>query len=567
MTMSESRARDLLVAILIVLVNMALNTLMGYASNITELFIATNLSMIVVFIAGLLVGLLSNMLALFAEFLTILLIHLLKLGILLNILNITYMLIPFIIGASFTSSLFRKLKVPSLSIKLDLSKFSDFLMISGLSLITIYVITLIPNSRGLLLSELSRPTMDSYIVVAGLLLNSLLISSCIGVVKTKVIALRYAVSVLITMFSWITVPLALIVSQLSLNVSEDYIVLGRMIRRLGGRGRFIPLFNDFIKVPLTSLVNKHMVIVGMSGSGKSYLAKNIVKQLSRRMSVLIIDPHGEYVDLARDLGGRVLTPYDNSINPLELLGKPKNVRAEEVSDMIRRAFKLGNLQKHALYNLILNTYEKSGNSIPTFKDVYEVLTHLLEIGSSNKEGYFSKDVLHSLLPYIDLLKESYLTSTTLRVDELFNGISVVNLSTTDSEFLRSIYVETILHVVDAYVRRFGRQLFIVVDEAHRFLGGRTAPLLSKLVMEGRKFGLNLIIVTQQPLDVDPGVIANSAYIVVFTIQEVNNLNYISKILSSGLINYEVVRKQLANLGKYEAMVKIRGDRNLYVIKT
>ncbi len=565
--MGEARARDLLVAILIALVNMVLNTLMSYASNIMELFIATNLSMIVVFVAGLLVGLLGNVLILFIEFLAILLIHFVKLGISLNALNTTYISVPFIIGASLTSSLFRKLRVPSLDIKLDLSKFSDFLLISGSSLIATYVITLIPNSRGLLLSELGQLAADSYIAFIGLLINSMLISSYLAVAETKMIVLKYVISTLIAMFSWITMPLALTAGQLSLSVEEDYIVLGRIIRKLGSKGRPIPSFTGFIKVPLTSLVNKHMVIVGMSGSGKSYLAKNIVKQLSRRASVLVIDPHGEYVDLVKGLGGRVLTPYDNPINPLELLGRPKNTRAEEVSDMIRRVFKLGNLQKYALYNLILDTYEKSGDLIPTFKDVYEVLTRSLEVGSGIKEDYFSKDILYSLLPYIDLLKGPYLTSTTLKVDELFNGISVVDLSVTDSEFLRSIYVETILHMVDAYVRRFGRQLFIVVDEAHRFLGGRTAPLLSKLVMEGRKFGLNLIIVTQQPLDIDPGVIANSAYIVAFVIQEVNNLNYISKILGSSLINYEVVKKQLANLGKYEAMVKIRGDRNLYVIKT
>ncbi|MEM2376766.1 MAG: hypothetical protein QXZ10_04040, partial [Sulfolobales archaeon] len=62
------------------------------------------------------------------------------------------------------------------------------------------------------------------------------------------------------------------------------------------------------------------------------------------------------------------------------------------------------------------------------------------------------------------------------------------------------------------------------------------------------------------------IIANSAYIVSFTVQEVNNVNYISKVLCSNHIKYELARSLVTNLKKHEALVKIKEDDSLYIIK-
>ncbi len=59
----------------------------------------------------------------------------------------------------------------------------------------------------------------------------------------------------------------------------------------------------------------------------------------------------------------------------------------------------------------------------------------------------------------------------------------------------------------------GRQqpLLVVVDEAHRFIpggdGGMAAVVFAKIAKEGRKYGVGLMVVTQRPSDVDPGVLS------------------------------------------------------------
>ncbi len=57
----------------------------------------------------------------------------------------------------------------------------------------------------------------------------------------------------------------------------------------------------------TKLVNPHVSVIGMTGSGKTYLVKSLLAGLNiwRDYSVLIIDWNSEYTDVVEFLGGRV----------------------------------------------------------------------------------------------------------------------------------------------------------------------------------------------------------------------------------------------------------------------
>lgn len=568
--MRELRVKEIAIAVLTVLVNIMLNVSLKQPYELQALVMIISSSNILVFFLGLLVGFLGDLLIVFTEFLVILLMHFMKLNIPATTPNILYIAlyvaVVFFTGLALPTSLFRRVKILKINMTIGRNSISDFLMICGLSMIIAYILDFEPTLKHVLIRGSVKS--ETYVLISGIVINSILVSAIqLPSDKSLLSAIKYVALGFICSLSWLSTPLALVFNRLVLSPRYDYFVLGKIIRKLGGGKLRFNFFRSYIKVPLIPSLNKHMVIVGMSGSGKSYLAKSIVKQLSGKIPILIVDPHGEYVSLVRELGGNVLTPYENPVNPLETLGKPKNIRAEEVSDMIRRAFKLGNVQKYVLYNLILDTYVRLGDNVPTFNDVYETLINYIKTGLGVREGYFSRETLNSLLPYIELLRGPYLTSTALGIRDLFTAISVIDLSMTDSEFLRSIYIETLLQLIDSYVRTSSKPLIIVIDEAHRFLGGKTAPLLSRLVMEGRKFGLSLVVITQQPLDLDPSIIANSAFIVSFTIQEADNLNYMVRVLSGGNISYDSVKQILANLGKYEALVKARDDNSLYIIKT
>ena len=75
----------------------------------------------------------------------------------------------------------------------------------------------------------------------------------------------------------------------------------------------------------------------------------------------------------------------------------------------------------------------------------------------------------------------------------------------------SLVYDTLFWGVNLPVGGKRQPLLLVVDEAHRFLprDAETAAsrACSRIAKEGRKYGVGLLVVTQRPSDVDPGVLS------------------------------------------------------------
>ena len=90
---------------------------------------------------------------------------------------------------------------------------------------------------------------------------------------------------------------------------------------VGSSGDF-PVIVDFFKRD-HERVNSNMVILGKSGSGKSYATKTILTGLAaENTKIFILDPENEYKALANNLGGRLIdvgTATEGRINPFHVI--------------------------------------------------------------------------------------------------------------------------------------------------------------------------------------------------------------------------------------------------------
>lgn len=84
------------------------------------------------------------------------------------------------------------------------------------------------------------------------------------------------------------------------------------------------------------------------------------------------------------------------------------------------------------------------------------------------------------------------------VDDLFTGANAVTL-TELSKHEKQDYVNKIFTRL-AEINRSSKPLFVFLEEAHNFNQGKAADAIQKLVREARKFGIHVVIVSQNPTD-------------------------------------------------------------------
>jgi len=293
--------------------------------------------------------------------------------------------------------------------------------------------------------------------------------------------------------------------------------------------------------------NNHMIITGSSGTGKTQATKRLISEaLKRNISVLVLDVHGEYTSLPAT---KVINPAENPINLLAKFGKSPAVRAEEVADLIASAFRLGNVQKSVLQHMIIYAYKLFGNP---------KVTDLLDIASDPRAPEylgFSKDVIRSLIPYLKTLSGLESEVKWLEPAELSEGLIVADLSKVESLSLQIIYLEALVHMLFNYRKSRPQPTLVIVEEAHRFITRNRASILTKLFREGRKFGVNVIAITQEPYSLEPAALNNCGYVLSLQLTEERATSAIAKLIAGGNEKYfKKIRKLLAELSKFECLL-------------
>ena len=378
-------------------------------------------------------------------------------------------------------------------------------------------------------------------------------------------------------FSWYGLPVilsSLVLCEPTPDFFETGVRLGeietcaRTCRKLLRRRPSLcwsPVYPGVLRVNIFAYRNPHVLIVGMSGSGKTTLAKRLAVASARRdIGILILDIHGEYLDLA-EKGFRVIDASEAPLNLLDLEGSSPREKASEIADLIQQVFGLGNLQRVALEQLIEEAYEDKGiyhhepstwsREPPTLLSVAVILRSRIEEASTLSE----RSRLAGIAMYIDLLSRTFHRQTAVSAGELVGGRVVIRLDRLPGEHIKALYAETLLRRLALTMYRGGLPgpQLVFVEEAHRLASRRRTrrSMLARLLVESRKYGLGFIIISQQPLDLDEAILANTWLKFVFSLQEPRNIEYITRIMG---VRDQDLHTMIKGLDVGEALVEAGG---------
>lgn len=263
----------------------------------------------------------------------------------------------------------------------------------------------------------------------------------------------------------------------------------------------------------------HAFVIGIPGQGKSVTTRKVIRDFEQQgLPSLVFDFHGDMaadppagaviLDAAR---GLPFSPFEPDVES----NRPINSTAWEIAEIIAYVAKLGEIQRTHVYGALKKVYADTGwvgstrgDRLPTMP---EFATALEEV----EKGAAGKNAAARLLTFTDfgLFREDATGSFELRTDPPQGWIIDVSyLMEEVQRFAASFILRRVYREMFAWPQDSRMKLAVVLDEAHRMARDVTLP---KLMKEGRKYGVGVIVASQSADDFHKDVLGNAGTKIVF----------------------------------------------------
>ncbi|EQD49132.1 AAA ATPase, partial [mine drainage metagenome] len=311
--------------------------------------------------------------------------------------------------------------------------------------------------------------------------------------------------------------------------------------------------------------NPHVLVVGSSGYGKSTLLKRMVGELGRKhIPAIIFDGHSEHEGMVRGMGGKVYDASKYGINIFSLDGLTINERADSVAKLFSEVYGLGYLQEFSLRQCISYMYRKHADRITGKLDRVPNIRDLLreiDIFIANSRSTAEANRLRQIKGRIALLSAGAFSGSGAELGRLARGLSSFSLAGMHSNEAMMIYIHELLGRLYMNMKgndkEKGIKLFIIIDEGDSLLdkGSQSSGIISRLISEGRKYGLGVIIVTHSASNLSNSIVGNASTLIAFRTREPSDINYVSNIIAYGDPERSgAVRLMLGKLDQHSAIL-------------
>jgi Helicase HerA, central domain len=292
--------------------------------------------------------------------------------------------------------------------------------------------------------------------------------------------------------------------------------------------------------PEDRLPNPHLMITGETGSGKTQATKALLADLRPfEVPALILDFKDDYSEpvYAETEDFNVYDPSDESLpfNPLAPAVDPRSGRVNpthhlhQLTDIIKRIYRLGDQQAYRLREAMKAVYEASGVPtrafVPNADQTYPAFEAVQDELREDKDN---QALLGRMSPIFDL----ELFSSGAQVTDFASVAeqnTVIRLAQLPGDEVKNSVAEFFLMALYNYLIRQPQShrlaRLAVLDEAWRLV---ESPFLEPLMREGRAFGLGVVIASQFPTDLPTAVAGSTATKLYFSQTNVEQIRDIQR---------------------------------------
>ncbi len=318
-----------------------------------------------------------------------------------------------------------------------------------------------------------------------------------------------------------------------------------------------PVFVDFF-LRNRERVNSNMMIIGKSGSGKSYATKTLLTNFAAdNTKVFILDPENEYTNLAINLKGKVIDVGSSQmgiINPFHVMTSLKDdtisltAKKDENGELIDEEYNSSDtFAQHLqfleqffrvildgiesdpfelLNSLVVEVYAKKGitensnfttlkaDDFPIFDDLYSLILEKLKTETNE----YVLNNLNIVETYIKKFAKGGRNSklwngpTTLETKENFITFNFQSLLASNNQVIANAQMLIVFkYLMNEIIKNKDfnakynvlRKIIVAVDEAHMFINPKypiALDFMAQMAKRIRKYGGMQIVITQNIKD-------------------------------------------------------------------
>lgn len=344
-----------------------------------------------------------------------------------------------------------------------------------------------------------------------------------------------------------------------------------------------------------AIVTRHLAILAMTGSGKSWTARRIIEQLAaKNYPVVIFDPRGDYSGLSElpQLAGQVQRYFawfpifeqePETVSRLveSLSSKLANTHVELFDELFKGAqsFVLVPDDERRERGAWLSQYltRPSIAEFGIFPDLRffgdyveaivesgksenkEAIDHIIEWSGKRDRLRITKGTARNLeglpgrlrraakrLRLMEAMsKKAAKSSQPMPVDPKllvnYGQISVIALSGYQSDIQATIYSHIAEGIFTARLsEELGLPALLVLEEAHNFAPGKATTIAEEhavgttrqIAQEGRKFGVGLVLISQRPSRLDETALSQCNSYIIMRLSNPADQSYVRRVVET-----------------------------------